>query len=155
METYSSSNAAAHDPEERVQLHKPRHYTLYKSKRKRKSERRGRLTDLAKALDISWRTLTTTCQPLHRVVRIIISEYLFKRQKIFVINPNKIALANEPVFVVRLKSFSGNLIEIWFFSEIFNLLPIELLFKFKKKCSSLKKNIAKDTLVGILKQHPG
>ena len=28
-ETYSSSNAAAHDPEERVQLHKPRQYTIY------------------------------------------------------------------------------------------------------------------------------
>ena len=46
VETYSSSNAAAHDPEERVQLHKPRHYTTYKCKRKRKNERRGRLTDL-------------------------------------------------------------------------------------------------------------
>ena len=46
VETYSSSNAAAHDPEERVQLHKPRHYTIYKCKRKRKNERRGRLTDL-------------------------------------------------------------------------------------------------------------
>ena len=32
VETYSSSNAAAHDPEERVQLHKPRHYTIYKCK---------------------------------------------------------------------------------------------------------------------------
>ena len=29
VETYnSSSNAAPHDPEERVQLHKPRHYTV-------------------------------------------------------------------------------------------------------------------------------
>ena len=28
VETYSSSNVAAHDPEERVQLHKPRHYTM-------------------------------------------------------------------------------------------------------------------------------
>ena len=37
VETYSSSNAAAHDPEERVQLHKPRHYTMYKCKRKRKT----------------------------------------------------------------------------------------------------------------------
>ena len=38
VETYSSSNAAAHDPEERVQLHKPsRHYTFYKCKRKRKT----------------------------------------------------------------------------------------------------------------------
>ena len=46
VETYSSSNAAAHDPEERVQLHKPRHYTMEKFKRKRKNERRGRLTDL-------------------------------------------------------------------------------------------------------------
>ena len=78
VETYSSSNAAAHDPEERVQLHKPRHYTMYKCKRKRRNERRGRLTDLewlkspAKALDTSWRTPTTTCEPLHRVVRIII-----------------------------------------------------------------------------------
>jgi len=41
-------NAAAHvhQPEERVQLHKPRHYTIYKCKRKRKNERGGRLTDL-------------------------------------------------------------------------------------------------------------
>ena len=36
VETSSSSNAAAHDPKERVQLHKPRHYTMYKCKRKRK-----------------------------------------------------------------------------------------------------------------------
>ena len=45
VETYSASNAAAHDPEERVQLHKPIHYTIDKCKRKRKNERRGRLTD--------------------------------------------------------------------------------------------------------------
>ena len=36
VETYSSSNAAAHDPEKREQLHKPRHYTIYKCKRKGK-----------------------------------------------------------------------------------------------------------------------
>ena len=35
VETYYSSNAAAHDPEERVQLHKPRHYTIYKCKKKK------------------------------------------------------------------------------------------------------------------------
>ena len=46
VETYYSSNAAARDPEERVQLHKPRHYTIYKCKKKRKNERRGRLTDV-------------------------------------------------------------------------------------------------------------
>ena len=45
VETYSSSNAAAHDPEERVQLHKPTHYTIYKCKRKRKNERIKRTTD--------------------------------------------------------------------------------------------------------------
>ena len=32
VETYSSSNAAAHDPEERVQLHKPRHSANEKEK---------------------------------------------------------------------------------------------------------------------------
>ena len=50
VETYSSSNAAAHDPEERVQLNKPKHYTIYRTKQeqmqKTKNERRGRLTDL-------------------------------------------------------------------------------------------------------------
>ena len=30
VDTYSSSNAAAHVPEESVQLHKPKHYTIYK-----------------------------------------------------------------------------------------------------------------------------
>ena len=44
VETYSSSDAAAHDPEERVRLHKPRHYTMYKCKRKRK-KRAKRTTD--------------------------------------------------------------------------------------------------------------
>ena len=34
VETYFSSKAAAHDPEERVQLHKPRHYTNVKEKEK-------------------------------------------------------------------------------------------------------------------------
>ena len=43
-ETYSPSNAAAHDPEEREQLHKPRHCTIYKCKRKRKKRAR-RTTD--------------------------------------------------------------------------------------------------------------
>ena len=55
VETYSSSNAAAHDPEERGQLNKPKHYTIYKTeqekkskckKKKKKNKRRGRLTDL-------------------------------------------------------------------------------------------------------------
>ena len=31
METYSSSNAAAHDSEERVQPRKPEHHTIYKT----------------------------------------------------------------------------------------------------------------------------
>ena len=42
-------------------------------------------------------------------------------------------IRNKPMFHVRLKSFSGNLIEIWFFYEIFNFLPVELLFELKKK----------------------
>ena len=53
VETNSSSNAAAHDPEERVQLNKPKHYTIYKTEqeekskcKKKKNERRERLTDL-------------------------------------------------------------------------------------------------------------
>ena len=55
VETYSSSYAAAHDPEERVQLNKPKHDTIYKTeqekktkckKRKKKNERKGRVTDL-------------------------------------------------------------------------------------------------------------
>ena len=64
---------------ERVQLHKPRYYTIYKCKRKRKPERRRRLTDLewfkslAKALNTSWTTPTTTREPLHRAAGIIIS----------------------------------------------------------------------------------
>ena len=50
---YSSSNAAAHDREERVQLNKPKHYIIYKTgqeknnkRKKKKNERIGRLTDL-------------------------------------------------------------------------------------------------------------
>ena len=46
VETYSSSNAAAHSPVERVELHMPRHCTMYKCKRKRKSKRRRRVTDV-------------------------------------------------------------------------------------------------------------
>ena len=38
---------------------------------------------------------------------------------------------------------------------LLNNLPMELLFKLKQNWSSLKDNIAKDTIVGILKQHPG
>ena len=64
-------------------------------------------------------------------------------------------IRDKQMFVVRLRSFFGNLIEIWFFYKIFNSLPSELLFKCQKKWPSLKENIAKDTLVGILKQHPG
>ena len=44
VETYSSSNAAAHDPEERVQLDKPRHYTIY-TDAKEKKKRARRTTD--------------------------------------------------------------------------------------------------------------
>ena len=40
VETYSSSNAAAHDPEERVQLHKCRHYTIRMQKKKKKRAKR-------------------------------------------------------------------------------------------------------------------
>ena len=81
VETYSSSNAAAHDPEERVQLDKLRHYTIYKCKRKGKNQRRGQLTDLewfkspVRALNTSWTIPTTTRESLHRAVRIIISDY--------------------------------------------------------------------------------
>ena len=48
VERYSSSNAAAHDPKERVQLHKSRHYIIQytNAKEKEKNEQRGRLTDL-------------------------------------------------------------------------------------------------------------
>ena len=38
VETYSLSNAAAHDPEERVQLNKPKHYTIYKTKQEKKGK---------------------------------------------------------------------------------------------------------------------
>ena len=38
VETYSSSNAAAHDPEERMQLNKPKHYTIYKTEQEKKSK---------------------------------------------------------------------------------------------------------------------
>ena len=38
VETYSSSNAAAHDPEERVQPRKPKHYTIYKTKQEKNNK---------------------------------------------------------------------------------------------------------------------
>ena len=37
VETYSSSNAAAHDPEERVQLHKPKRYTIYRIEQEKRT----------------------------------------------------------------------------------------------------------------------
>ena len=47
VETHSSSNAAAHDPGERVQLHKPRHYTIYniQMQKKKKKKRAKRTID--------------------------------------------------------------------------------------------------------------
>ena len=64
VETYSSSNAAAHDPEERVQLHKPRHYTIYKCKRKRKTseedDTKGRFT----RCDLSARVLAAALKKI-------------------------------------------------------------------------------------------
>ena len=44
VETYSSSNAAAHDPEERGQLNKPKHYTIYKTEQEKKSKCKKRKT---------------------------------------------------------------------------------------------------------------
>ena len=38
VETYSSSNAAAHNPKERVQLHKPRHYIIQYTNAKEKEK---------------------------------------------------------------------------------------------------------------------
>ena len=44
VETYSSSNAAAHNPEERVQLHKPRRYTLYRIEQEKRTIAKKRKT---------------------------------------------------------------------------------------------------------------
>ena len=43
VERYSSSNAAAHDPKERVQLHKSRHYIIQytNAKEKEKTSKEG------------------------------------------------------------------------------------------------------------------
>ena len=67
-------------------------------------------------------------------------EFILQRKR-YKYEQNRI-IRDKPMFVVMLKSFSGNLIDIWPFYEIFNFLPIELLFKLKKKWSSLKDNIA-------------
>ena len=45
VQTYSSYNAAAHDPEERVQLHKARHYTMYKCFLTKSNKPAKRMTD--------------------------------------------------------------------------------------------------------------
>ena len=39
---YSSSNASAHDPEERVQLNKAKHYTIYKTEQEKKRKYKGK-----------------------------------------------------------------------------------------------------------------
>ena len=44
VEMHSSSNVAAHDPEETVQLNKPKHYTIYKTGQKKNSKCKKRKT---------------------------------------------------------------------------------------------------------------
>ena len=57
--TYSSSNAAAHDPEERVQLNKPKHYhniqnwTREKEQLQKKEKRAERTSDWPRMIQIS------------------------------------------------------------------------------------------------------